>query len=440
MKQKISFYTTRILLFFRQLTTIFGALMKQIFFFIVCCSFVLAQGVGGQFFENSKRDITYGQWLDYSNTTGTIFVAEGDSGLRAYQQSGGFGGPINLTGIFNSAGSIYCVDVTGNYAYLAAGMAGLQVVDVSNPAAMTLTGSAANANLRVLLHEGDYVYAGSLTDLYIYNVSNPSSVSLLGTVTLPGDPKRFVLRGDWLYAALGSSGGGLLPINVSNPAEPAAGTLITYQGFVYDVMKEEDEAHSVLYVAEGVRYHKYDIFASTGIPAPIRSDSVGGKLSRLVHCGAVIGKDGQHIRVYDNDRIVTSLYTPGGSEFIYSPGSEQLIYCGDSLYTGGFLFSDVDEKQIPEKFEVSEAFPNPFNPSATLTVTLKERIRFSVDIYNSAGELMYTVNEEEREAGVYPLEIRLNGFSSGVYYAQFKTKDLTGNYSGGIIRKLTLLK
>lgn len=414
--------------------------MKLFLSFFVFCSFVYAQNVGGSFFQNSKRDITYGLWLDYSMGTGTVYVAEGDSGLRAYQHTGGFGGPINLLGVFNSGGSIYSIDVTGNYAYLAAGSAGLQVVNVSNPAAMSLTGSLANANLRVVLHEGNYVYAGSQTDLYIYNVSNPAAVTLTGSMQLPGDPKRFVLRDGWLYAALGSSGGGLLPVNVSNPAAPAAGTLITYQGFVYDVMKEEDSGHSFLYVAEGVRYHRYDIFASTGSPVHMRSDSVGGKVSRLAWAGAVFGKDGQYIRAYDNARIAASIYVPGGSEFVYSPGSEQLIYCGDSLFIGGFLFSGLEDDLQPETFSVSEVYPNPFNPTAAVSITLNERAAFTVYIYNAAGEQVGIIAQQEKDAGVYPVEIGLAGMPSGIYYAQFRVKDAAGINRGSIVRKLNLLK
>lgn len=408
--------------------------MKLVLFFIVCSSFVFAQNVGGSFFENSRRDITYGLWLDYSMGTGTVYVAEGDSGLRAYQQTGGFGGPINLLGVFNSGGSIYSVDVTGNYAYLAAGSAGLQVVDVSNPAVMSLTGSLANANLRVVLHEGNYVYAGSQTDLYIYNVSNPAAVTLTGSMTLPGDPKRFVLRDGWLYAALGSSGGGLLPVNVSNPAAPAAGTLITYQGFVYDVMKDEDGGHADLYVAEGVRYHRYDIFASTGTPVHLRSDSVGGKLSRMTWAGAVFGKDGQYIRAYDNARIAASKYTPGGSEFLYSPGSELLIYCGDSLFIGGFLFSGVDDPVQPDQYILHDNYPNPFNPSTTISFHLAEAGEVELRVYDMNGTEVRPALRQYHAAGSGSMVLEASRLASGVYFCQMRVNNFRA------VKKLVLLR
>lgn len=94
-----------------------------------------------------KRDIIDGRWVDYANFY--LYVAEGSAGLRVYQQ---YSDSIGFLGDFTGKGSYECVQVKGNYAYVAAGSGGLQIINVSNPAAMSLVGSIANPDLRVLCH------------------------------------------------------------------------------------------------------------------------------------------------------------------------------------------------------------------------------------------------------------------------------------------------
>jgi hypothetical protein len=112
------------------------------------------------------------------------------------------------------------VKVSGNYAYVAAGSAGLQVVDVSNHASFRIVASLAlpaNANdLRVVPNT---VYMVTSAGLSIIDATNPLAPRLLGSVSTPNTAWDVVISGNLAYIAAGTAG--LQIANVSNPASPS---------------------------------------------------------------------------------------------------------------------------------------------------------------------------------------------------------------------------
>lgn len=112
------------------------------------------------------------------------------------------------------------VAIEGNYAYIAAGSAGLQIVDVSKPAAPKIVAAlalAGNANgIKVV---GNTVYlAGGSAGLQIVDVTNPLAPALLGSVTTPGAAWNMVVAAGVAYVA--SDTAGLTLIDVTNSAHP----------------------------------------------------------------------------------------------------------------------------------------------------------------------------------------------------------------------------
>jgi hypothetical protein len=112
------------------------------------------------------------------------------------------------------------VDVAGNYAYVAAGSAGLQIVDItnrSNPQIVGALDTSGNANdIRVV---GDFAYlADGESGLEIINISNPSNPVLAGSFDTPGEANDVVLVGTTAYVADGLSG--LQIIDVADPSNP----------------------------------------------------------------------------------------------------------------------------------------------------------------------------------------------------------------------------
>ncbi len=113
------------------------------------------------------------------------------------------------------------VKVNGNFAYVAAGSAGLQVVDVTDRTAPHIIASLAtpgNANDLRVIGSKVYLAAGS-AGLLIIDVSNPLSPTLLGSLATPDTAWDVAVSGNLAFIAAGSSG--VQIANISNPTVPA---------------------------------------------------------------------------------------------------------------------------------------------------------------------------------------------------------------------------
>lgn len=88
----------------------------------------------------------------------------------------------------------------------------------------------------------------------------------------------------------------------------------------------------------------------------------------------------------------------------------------------------------PTKFALSDNYPNPFNPSTTVKVTLAQSGVASLRIYNVLGQLVKVVEEGYKPAGTYTYDINMNMYASGVYFYSLQQG------SNLITKKMLLLK
>lgn len=93
----------------------------------------------------------------------------------------------------------------------------------------------------------------------------------------------------------------------------------------------------------------------------------------------------------------------------------------------------VDPVQ-PDKFSISEAYPNPFNPVTNLSLELPESGPVSIEIYNSIGQKLKTVIDKQLAAGSHTVAIQGSNLVTGVYFVAIRF----GNQVK--MRKITLLK
>jgi hypothetical protein len=122
------------------------------------------------------------------------------------------------------------VDVNGGYAFVVAGAAGLQVLDVSDPYAPQFAGAIdtpGNANDVKIMGNLAYVADGAVGGLRVFDVSTPEVPVFLSSVNTPGTAEDLAVSGGFAYVADGLAGG-LQIIDVSNPATPIiVGGLVT---------------------------------------------------------------------------------------------------------------------------------------------------------------------------------------------------------------------
>jgi flagellar hook assembly protein FlgD len=98
---------------------------------------------------------------------------------------------------------------------------------------------------------------------------------------------------------------------------------------------------------------------------------------------------------------------------------------------------DVSTRSIPANFAISN-FPNPFNPSTTISLSLPQASEYSVKIYNVVGQLVQEFSGYS-EAGT--VEVEWNGddvsgskVASGMYFMKANAKGQS------LTRKLVLMK
>ena len=129
-------------------------------------------------------------------------------------------GDCYLAGAYDTPGSAFQVYVSGSYAYVADAGSGLQIINISNPAAPTLAGTYYNeVTAEGVYVSGSYAYvADGPNGLVIINISNPAAPTLAGTYNTLGTAYAVYVSGSYAYVANGSYG--LVIINIANPAAP----------------------------------------------------------------------------------------------------------------------------------------------------------------------------------------------------------------------------
>jgi len=103
---------------------------------------------------------------------------------------------------------------------------------------------------------------------------------------------------------------------------------------------------------------------------------------------------------------------------------------------GTFEYSDVVsvEVGVPNKFYLSQNYPNPFNPETRIDFTLPEKKLVTIRVYNTLGEQVAELANEEKEAGSYSVTFHASRLPSGVYIYRLQTSEFAE------IKKMTFLK
>lgn len=96
---------------------------------------------------------------------------------------------------------------------------------------------------------------------------------------------------------------------------------------------------------------------------------------------------------------------------------------------------DPKDVNVPAEFSLSQNYPNPFNPSTTLEFTLANNGKAKLKVFNSLGEEIKVLFDEEGKAGqLYRINFNAGELPSGIYFAK-----LTQG-SNQAIKKMILIK
>jgi hypothetical protein len=121
--------------------------------------------------------------------------------------------------------------------------------------------------------------------------------------------------------------------------------------------------------------------------------------------------------------------------YVYTPGDSMSAFITSDDITGVESYSS----NIPNKYYLSNNYPNPFNPSTTIRFGLPEQSEVTLSIYNILGQKVLEVREKSLAAGEHLYNFDASRLSSGVYIYSIHAVGANGkNFVSS--KKMMLLK
>ena len=154
------------------------------------------------------------------------------------------------------------------------------------------------------------------------------------------------------------------------------------------------------------------------------------------------------------DYTIENNNLPSGWEFYHKDGkvlmysldgskldnSKLFEYTGDLTITSSIVAdwygSDIviNNFILPDKYNLSNAYPNPFNPITNFSFTLPEDGHVSVEVFNLKGQLIDSIYNGFINAGEYHFTWNAEGIVSGTYFLNMNA----GSYHD--VQKVVLMK
>ena len=140
------------------------------------------------------------------------------------------------------------------------------------------------------------------------------------------------------------------------------------------------------------------------------------------------------------DRAMVADYRTDGNEttlIIVAPESDELFIAdGEYEIIDMIVANSAGQMDVtnPSSFELSEAYPNPFNPSTSINLSIPEAGHVSVMVYNVMGQLVGTLVDGQMDASDYSFTWDASASPSGVYLITATTANHTST------QKVMLLK
>ncbi len=88
----------------------------------------------------------------------------------------------------------------------------------------------------------------------------------------------------------------------------------------------------------------------------------------------------------------------------------------------GLRTSEIKALMLPERFEISRIYPNPFNPLTQIEFTLPRSEQVTLKVYNLLGQQVATLLNDKLDAGWHRVPFHCGALGSGVYFAVARTE------------------
>ncbi|MDP7465883.1 MAG: hypothetical protein QF795_06190, partial [Candidatus Marinimicrobia bacterium] len=174
----------------------------------------------------------------------------------------------------------------------------------------------------------------------------------------------------------------------------------------------------------------YNVLDIVALANCVLADSCGGRVDDASHSTLIIDdnmvsiegdgfiggvqmtlKHGDDFSIETTDRALLADYLTTGNEtrlLVITPETEDLfIYEGEFEITEIIVANSHTEVSVDlplaASFSLSDAYPNPFNPTTTMTLTIPVSGKITVDVYNLLGQSIAILSSGYKDAGTYNL-------------------------------------
>ena len=101
----------------------------------------------------------------------------------------------------------------------------------------------------------------------------------------------------------------------------------------------------------------------------------------------------------------------------------------------------VGGTELPTRFHLHDAYPNPFNPSTTIRFDVPVHSHIRLSLYDVLGRELDPLFDGDLPPGRHEVRWDASGMASGMYYVRMRADGGTvGDVAGPELRKLLLLK
>ncbi len=104
-------------------------------------------------------------------------------------------------------------------------------------------------------------------------------------------------------------------------------------------------------------------------------------------------------------------------------------------YLGEITTSIADNSfNLPKKFRLYQNYPNPFNPSTRIKYALPKSNDVRIEIYNTLGQVIWSIFENQVTAGYHEVEFNAQNLSSGIYFYRIEAGEFQD------VKKMVLIR
>jgi hypothetical protein len=333
--------------------------------------------------------------------------------------------------------------VSGDFVYVADRLAGLQVVDVSDPTTPFIAAVCdSGSDVRGVAVVGDYALLADVgTGLLSLDVSDPTAPFYVGGVGVRDGGYDVVVSGDRAFMTLGVWG--LSVLDVSDPAAPVQIDETMTGGWAYGLAVTDDYAYvgdhdGGLAVFEH-SHRRYDLNNNVIFSHPIEDSDINIISARLT--------------TTQTDNIVWNISADGGSswDFVVPDGSIHefthpgtlLVWRSTHLYNSAQVnpqcfdmsleyFKDetgVHDGEPPTVLALRQNAPNPFRGGTTVGYDIpRDGVSVALEVYDVSGRLVCVLADGPQSAGSNLAtwdgrNEQGSAVASGVYYCRMRSED-----------------